>query len=361
MHRYAPVFLASISAVLILGCDAKAPLELVSDSSPSLAKGGGKPGSGFATRTSLPALSSGVHGEAYAINRTGSLIGGYSWDQAGLMHPVTWSLVNGSWQITAMPWDEFATSAVVKGVNDQGDKAGTFWPASAPRAVIWDATGVYTVLGCSEGGEAFAISAAAQVVVGVYRDASSAYPSLWVPGQCRETLPPLSPGVTGNAYAVNGDGTIVGGSRGGVPVRWRRVAGVWSIEQLDSRMGVASGANSAGDLVGYVTVPCASPDGCPEGHIWFVNGGGRTLPTLGGTTNAPRAVNASREVVGLSTLGSGSGVPFIWSETLGILQLPLSDGGWAFAVSDVRGDGTRVAAGAGGRPFAAQVWVIRNP
>lgn len=361
MQRLVPLFVTSMSAVLILGCDAKAPLELTDDLSlPSLAKGGSG-GTEFATRTALPPLSNGVHGEAYAINRAGSLIGGYSWDQAGRMHPVTWAQQSGKWQITAYPWDATATSAVIRGVNDQGDKGGTFWPGSAPRAVIWNASGGFTVLGCGEGGEGRAMSSGAQVVVGQYRVAASSFPSIWTPGQCRETLPPLLPDASGAAYAVNADATIVGGTSAGFPVRWRRGGGAWSIEQLDSRPGVVHGANAVGDLVGTVQVSCGSSNGCSEGHIWYANGGGLTLPTLGGSTTAPRAVNSAREVVGLSTLGNGDGVPFIWSQALGIRQLPVSDGGWAFAVSDLRGDGTRLVAGAGGRPFNAQVWIVRNP
>jgi hypothetical protein len=42
-------------------------------------------------------------------------------------------------------------------------------------------------------------------------------------------------------------------------------------------------------------------------------------------------------------------------------QLPVSSGGWAFAVSDLRADGTRLVAGAGGKPFAALAWVVRDP
>jgi hypothetical protein len=354
-------FFASMSAVLILGCDAKAPLELPNDpSEPSLAKGGSGGGGGteFATRIALPSLGKGVHGEAYAINRAGTLIGGYSWDRAGYMHPVTWSQSSGMWQITAYPWDATATSAVIRGVNDQGDKGGTFWPGSAPRPVIWHAAGGFTVLGCNEGGEVRAMSAGAQVVVGTYRGEGGSSPAIWAPGQCLETLPPLVAGSWGAAYAVNSDGTIVGGSSGGFPVRWRRAGGAWSVEQLDARSGTAHGSNSAGDLVGTVQVACSAPNGCSEGHIWYVTGGGLTLPTLGGSSTAPRAVNAAREVAGLSTLADGSGVPFIWSETTGIRQLPARQGGWAFAISDVRGDGTRVVAGAGG---GAQLWVVRNP
>ncbi len=81
------------------------------------------------------------------------------------------------------------------------------------------------------------------------------------------------------------------------------------------------------------------------------------LPTLGGVNTHPFAVNSAREVVGLSTLSNGTGVPFFWTQTLGIRQLPAT-GGYAFAVSDPRADGTRLAAGFVG---AATVWVVRTP
>jgi uncharacterized membrane protein len=355
MKHFAPVVTATLSAILVLGCSSEAPLEVANSlDAPSLAKGGSGGGGGteFATRTALPALQKGVHGEAYAVNRAGSLIGGYSWDQQDYMHPVTWSLQSGTWQITAYPWDASATSAVIRGVNDQGDKVGNFWPGSAPRPVIWNAAGAYTVLGCGELGEANAISAGAQVAVG---RSSAATAVVWYSGQCGEVLPALTPDAAGAAYAVNADGTVAGGSSAGMPVRWRRVEGTWQVEQLDTRSGSVRGSNSAGDLVGYVQEGC-----CNVGIIWFVDGGTRTLPTLGGAGTTPRAINSAREVVGLSSRSNGTGWPFIWSETLGIRELPVSDGAWAFALSDPRGDGTRVVVGAGGQPFAAQVWVVRN-
>ena len=170
MQRLAALVRASLTTVLVLGCESRSPAGPKSEPDvPSLAKGGPGGGSGgteFATQTPLPPVPGGQHGEAYAVDRAGSLIGGYSWDKAGRMHPVTWSLVNGSWQVTAFPWDAAATSAVVRGINDQREKAGTFWPASAPRAVIWNAAGNFTVLGCNELGEAYGISSGAQVVVG---------------------------------------------------------------------------------------------------------------------------------------------------------------------------------------------------
>ena len=72
MKQFAPVFAAMLSAALLPGCSSDAPLEVANSlDAPSLAKGGsgGGGGTGFATRTALPALQKGVHGEAYAINR----------------------------------------------------------------------------------------------------------------------------------------------------------------------------------------------------------------------------------------------------------------------------------------------------
>jgi uncharacterized membrane protein len=360
--RFAPGFLISVSAVLILGCESKAPVAPALEAGEALlAKGGGGSGGGgggteFATRYSLPPLPNGPHGEAYAPNQAGTLIVGYSWDKNDLMHPVQWTMQNGAWTISALPFDASATSATAKAVNDQGDKAGKFFPASAPRAVLWHSTGGFTVLGCNELGEGNAISSGAQIVVGISRSTNSVSAMVWRPGMCGEVLPSL--GAAGaSANAVNGNGTIVGGSAG-VPVRWRLVNSAWQVEQLDSRAGIAIGSNSAGDLVGYVQVACASGT-CNRGMIWYAAGGSRELPTLGGLSTSPRAINAVGEVVGLSSLSNGNGVPFFWSPTIGMRQLPVTDGAWAFGVSGVRADGTRLVVGAGGRPFSALAWVVK--
>ena len=360
MRSFAPGFLASMAAVLVLGCDQKSPVAPALEVGEALlAKGGGGSGGGgstdFATRYSLPPLPRGRHGEAYSVNQAGTLVVGYSWDRNDLMHPVQWTMQNGAWTVTALPFDASATSATAKAVNDQGDKAGKFFPASAPRAVLWHSTGGFTVLGCSELGEGNAISLGAQIVVGIRRVTSSSVAVVWRPGMCGEVLP--SPAGYASANAVNGDGTIVGGSAN-VPVRWRRVNSTWQIEQLDSRPGEVSGSNSAGDLVGYVQVACSSGT-CNRGIIWYAAGGSRELPTLGGGSTSPRAINAVGEVVGLSSLSNGSGYPFFWSPTLGIRQLPVSGGAWAFGLSGVRSDGTRLVVGAGGQPFGAQAWVVK--
>lgn len=357
-----------IVAALTIGCDNRQPLEPSRvPGVPNMAKGGPKPGTQFATLGRLGPIKGGSHGEAYAVNRTGSIIAGYSWDRAGRMNAVTWTLQSGAWTITALPYAASATSAVARAVNDQGDVAGNDFPASSPHAVLWPSTGGFDVLGCGDLGQVYGMSAGGQVLVGTGGSASAGTAAVWQPGGCRVDLPPLFAGGGASAAAINGDATLVGGraalapNSSFVPVRWRRSGGVWQIEQLDGRPGAVSGANAAGDLVGHVQVPCTSGTGCNRGVIWYAAGGSRELGTLGGESTTPRAINAAGEVVGLSTTPDGNGTAFFWSETLGMRQLPVTDGAWAFAVSDVRPDGTRLVAGAGGKPFSALVWVVRNP
>ena len=365
-------FVLTVAAASLLGCDARQPLEPPhAPDVASMARGGGgggpPAGSQFATLTQLPALK-GSHGEAYAVNQAGSLIAGYSWDRTGRMIPATWRLQNGAWTLSTLPYAASASSAVARAVNDQGDVAGNDFPAPTPHPVLWPSTGGFNVLGCGDLGDIYAMSAGGQVLVGTHGGVNTAArgAAVWQPGRCREDLPALVAGGGTNARAINGDATIVGGSAktalgSTVPVRWTRSGGTWQIEQLDSRLGSVYGANAAGDLVGSVQIPCTSASQCHRGIIWYAAGGSRELGTLGGASTSPRAINAAGEVVGLSTLTNGTGTAFFWSETMGMRQLPVTDGAWAFSVSGVRSDGTRLVVGAGGQPFSALVWLVRNP
>jgi uncharacterized membrane protein len=92
-----------------------------------------------------------------------------------------------------------------------------------------------------------------------------------------------------------------------------------------------------------------------------VGRGSRELGTLGGAHSWARDINASREVVGLSTSPRVGNTAFFWSELGGMFQLPFK-GRWAAAnaVSDVRPDGTRLVVGISSQGVAV-VWVVRNP
>ena len=311
----------------------------------------------FATLSTLPSF--GFGSAAHAVNEAGTIIVGLG----GVRHPVKWTLQNGSWVMTDLPLppDAVVAADTVTGVNNLGDAAGNESVRSTNgRPVFWPATGGSTLLGCPSDSrvlQVHAISAVGQVVVGTAGGAA-----VWRPGGCKEILPRLAEGGAG-ATAVNGDGTVVGGIAGpsGRPVRWSNVGGHWSIEQLDSRRGTVGGANAAGDLVGYVYVPCGSDKECQRAVIWYAVGGFRQLDTLGGDDRYARDINATGEVVGGSTLRGVGNTAFFWSESAGMVQLPFS-GRWAAAraLSNVRPDGTRLVVGTNseGQPI---VWIVRNP
>jgi uncharacterized membrane protein len=313
----------------------------------------------------LPSFGAGSNSVAWAVDEAGTVIVGQAYGQDGFLHAVKWTLQNGSWVMTDLPWPPDANSATAAGVDNQGVAAGNaYYPGPGQVPVLWPATGGAAILGCpSDLGSktVYGISADGQVVVG---NAGGA--AVWRPGSCSEILPRLVEGGSTGGFAVNGDGTIVGGiaSSGpdGVPVRWRNVGGQWLIEQLDSRRGSVRGANGAGDLAGYVHVPCVSDDNdCQRALIWFATGGSHQLDTPDRDDSVAFDVNASGEVVGINISPRGVATAFFWSESVGMMQLS-SKGRSASprAMSDVRPDGTRLVVGVDSHSQAI-VWVVRNP
>ena len=343
------------------------------------AKAGGqatKPGTGtgFATLTTLPSLGAGS--EALAVNAAGTVVVGTAWDRSDLLHAVRWTLQNGRWVISSMPWPAGATSAAARGVNNRGDAAGSNYPGSNSHALLWPASGGLNVLDCiGEVGSVtvYAISGDAQVLAGQ----GGGRATVWQPGSCGTTLPALVEGGSTLARAVNGLGNGIGGvasdSAGiGVPVRWQFAGAMWQAEQIDLRPGSAAGFNAAGDLAGSVSVsagdaslavPCTVAGGCQRAVIWPAYGSAVTLGTLGGADSWARGINASGDVVGGSTSSQGVNTGYIWfAESQRMLQLPFK-GRWASAnaVSDVRvADGTRLVVGMTSTG-AAVVWVVGNP
>jgi len=354
-----------VGCVWVVAALALQPLA-AGDGVPGGQKQKGKPGTPppFATFSVLPSL--GANSVAHAVDEAGTVIVGQAFDRGGLLHAVKWTLQNGSWVMTELPWPADAVSASARGVDNQGVAAGNDFPGSTSRPLLWPAGGGPIILGCpSDLGRAdvHGISAAGQVVVGTAGGAA-----VWRPGSCREHLPPLVEDSSAGANAVNGDGTIVGGSAaltmpGGpsVPVRWRNVGGQWSIEQLDSLSGSVRGANAAGDLAGYINVPCGSDNDCQRAAIWYAAGGFRQLETLGGDDGVAYDINASGEVVGMSTSPTVGSTAFFWSQSAGLVQLPFKGRApFALALSNVRPDGTRLVVGHNSNA-QAMVWIVRNP
>src|SRR5688572_29003763 len=64
-----------IATAVLVGCDTRPPLEPSRvPTAPNMAKGGPTTGSQFATLAKLAPIKGGGHGEAYAVNRTGSIV-----------------------------------------------------------------------------------------------------------------------------------------------------------------------------------------------------------------------------------------------------------------------------------------------
>jgi len=293
------------------------------------------------------------------------MIVGHSFDHAGRLFPVKWTMQNGTWTISVLP---NAPSTLGKAVNDHGDAAGYSNTPQGSHAYLWPAAGGAIDLGCAPNVgvvAALAISASAQVVVGnVARNAA-----VWSgPRSCEEDLPKLGTGGA-VAFAVNANGTIIGGTSApdssantlSYPVRWTGVAGTRQIEQLDTRVGSVHGANAAGDLVGSVKVSCSLAGGCDRAIIWKADGSVKELTELSpfGDNSVATDVNSAGEVVGYFLTGTRN-TAFLWSEQMGIVQLPSkARGAAARAVSDPTLDGTRLVIGGAGSRGA--VWVVRNP
>ena len=353
-----------IAIATVVGCVAALPIlgmgpEYVGSAA---ALQGRKPPKGPTTEavtlTRLPSLGS--NAEAHGVNEAGTVVVGHSFDRAGYLYAVKWTLHNGSWVIATLPYA--VSAALANGVANDGDAVG--WVASFPRyPALWPAAGGYAPLGCaSETGEAHAISADGQVVVGQSAGQAVAWS---FSSYCAEHLQPLVPGVFAAASAVNADGTIIGGrayripQAASLPVRWTGPAGARLIEELDIRPGSVWGANSAGDLAGQVSIPCALEGGCYRAVVWYAGGGATQLDTLGGAHSWARDINAQQEMVGMSTSSRGVNTAFFWSESVGMLQLS-SKLAVANGVSDVRPDSTRLIVGMDAQANAA-VWVVRNP
>jgi len=356
-----------IGCVWVVAALALQPLA-AGDGVPGGQKQKGKPGTPppFATFSVLPSL--GANSVAYAVDEAGTVIVGQAFDRGGLLHAVKWTLQNGSWVMTELPWPADAVSASARGVDNQGVAAGNDFTGSTSRPLLWPAGGGPTILGCpSDLGRAdvHGISAAGEVVVGNMFGGGA---SVWRPGSCRENLPRLVEAGSAGAYAVNGDGTIIGGDAAltvpdapRVPVRWRNVGGQWSIEQLDTRSGSVRGANAAGDLAGSINVPCGSDNDCQRAVIWYALGSFLQLDTLGGDDSVAYDINASGEIVGMSTSPNVGLTAFFWSKSAGLVQLPFKGRApLALALSNVRPDGTRLVVGVNSNA-QAMVWIVRNP
>ena len=278
-----------------------------------------------ATFSTLPSLRGGGPSEALGIDDAGTVIVGTSWDRYDALRAVKWSLQNGSWVITSLPYgskrDQRDCQEREQSRRRRRQRLPRLDVTAGSLAAPADST--FSDVEMPSGRQRYMESVPR-------RRASSASkaapPACGSPASCRTALPAMFNGASAGARTVNGDGTIVGGAAGDLdlsttsmmPVRWTLVGGQWQIEQLDTRPGVVYGANGAGDLAGHVSFPCALADGCNRAVIWYAAGGSFELGTLGGEHSLARDINGSGEVVGSSTAPRIGNTGFFWSPSRGM-------------------------------------------
>ena len=81
----------------------------------------------IATLSRLPSLGS--NAEAHGVNDAGTVVVGHSFDRAGFLYAVKWTIQNGSWVIARLPYA--GKAALANGADNDGDVVG--WVGSFPR------------------------------------------------------------------------------------------------------------------------------------------------------------------------------------------------------------------------------------
>ena len=172
-----------------------------------------------------------------------------------------------------------------------------------------------------------------------------------------QALPLLAGGNNSYAIGINDAGQVIGYAETGAPddcatpfqVR-RFMPVIWDrngeIRQLSPLAGdtVAFGfaINRRGQAVGGsgqcsdVVLPQFGAPAAPHGVFWDIDGTQFDLGNLGGTFNAPSAINDRGEVAGASQLSDGTLHAYIWNRSKGMNDLGTLPGDFISAVTCCR-------------------------
>ncbi|MEV6983695.1 Ig-like domain-containing protein [Sphaerisporangium sp. NPDC051017] len=246
---------------------------------------------------------------AVALNNRGVVVGG------GGLGPVRWS----AGKTTKLDPPTGMTSASVTAVDDDGSAYGQVDGSQRTFPVRWDPSGTPTVL------EALPSHTRAGVM-GVSRDGKTAVggsdkqPVRWS-GTAVAALPLLSEATSGVATGANTAGVIVGTQyiRGDwYPERARAV--IWSGGQVRNlgtlpghRESTATAVNDLGVVVGTSVVPLAVGQGDRTYGFVYADGAMKQLDTYytGAKITLPKAVNDQGAIVGEFTTNGGTTHAFL--------------------------------------------------
>ncbi|HYN82580.1 MAG TPA: hypothetical protein VES88_13885 [Gemmatimonadaceae bacterium] len=307
------------------------------------------------TVTALPSLG-GAAG-ANGINDGGTIVG-QSIDAAGSGNAVKWTLQSGAWTVAQLPDGLYGSAAAINATGNIVGRGGdphraVLWPAAGGGSVV---------LGCAAfdfGPDAAVAINSGGTVAGYRRDGSITRAVVWRPGPglCREDLPALVRGMSADARGIDDAGNVSGHAYDAAgkewAVRWAFNGTSWNPPDT-LKAGLYAGAwasNSGGDIAGSACLG-TPPSGCQAHAVLWPRPGNlvRTdLGTLGGQVSAAFALNSTNEVVGWSlTSRNRSTHGFIWSTTTGMRGLgPLKGDSRseAYGVNNAQSNGSRQVVG----------------
>lgn len=280
--------------------------------------------------TEIPVPAGSFVARAYALNDTGTVVGGVRSYENYQEMPYVWEAKYGTKLLNSLPTGQYGTAL---GVNNHGTVVGI---GNTYNASIWTSDsgfkdlGAFTTTQEHRIGEARAINDAGTVVgwsdlVDPVTLWTTQRAFIWTEATGMRDLGAMGGTGFSSAYAINQHGDVVGtllnsASRLYGAALWRSDGSTIELGTLPSPRGAwahAEGINERGQVVGFST----SWEGS-RAFLWTQELGMVSLGALPGFERESAAydINNRGQAVGIS-YGDGWQVPFLWSEIDGMLDL----------------------------------------